>query len=140
MKIYKTTEKQRAAARQWQIDNPDRYKARQATYRREGYKPPRAKWPAHWTSTDIGRFKRFKVTPEDVQATLAKQGGCAVCRVVEPRGKNHWHVDHDHNTGRVRGVLCLTCNIAVGMLHDDPVRARAAADYLEHHAQLQSLL
>lgn len=87
--------------------------------------------PAEWTKIDRSRFKRFGVTPTDVRDMLERQGGCAVCRTPEPRGKNGWHVDHDHETGRVRGVLCITCNIAIGMLHDDLARARQAVAYLE---------
>jgi hypothetical protein len=41
------------------------------------------------------------------------------------------HVDHDHVTGTVRGVLCFTCNAALGQLQDDPEIIRRAADYLE---------
>jgi hypothetical protein len=98
------------------------------------------KYPEHWTVTDQNRFKRFGVTPEQFAQRVAGQGGCAVCRTTAPRGKNAWHLDHEHQTGRIRGVLCLTCNIAVGMLHDDPARARAAAEYLERHRALASLL
>jgi hypothetical protein len=40
-------------------------------------------------------------------------------------------VDHDHKTGKVRGILCHKCNIALGLIGDDPARARALANYLE---------
>lgn len=41
------------------------------------------------------------------------------------------HIDHDHATGRVRGVLCANCNTSLGLMKDDPSLLRRAADYLE---------
>ncbi|WP_434781126.1 endonuclease domain-containing protein [Amycolatopsis kentuckyensis] len=50
---------------------------------------------------------------------------CAICqRDTEIVG------DHDHSTGRPRGILCRTCNLAVGNLRDDPALALRAAEYL----------
>jgi Recombination endonuclease VII len=45
-------------------------------------------------------------------------------------------VDHDHSTGRVRALLCMTCNLALGGLRDDPVIAENAARYLRKHCRL----
>jgi len=55
---------------------------------------------------------------------------------LRPRSEQHWnafavHVDHCHQTGRVRGVLCFNCNSAIGKLGDDPDAVRRAAAYLE---------
>lgn len=55
---------------------------------------------------------------------------CAICRTDKPPGKNSWHIDHDHDTGAVRGILCGNCNTGIGMLADDPDRILAAAQYL----------
>ena len=55
------------------------------------------------------------------------QGGlCAICRQAPAV-----HVDHDHATGTVRGLLCFPCNAAIGHLRDDPQIMRRAAAYLE---------
>lgn len=61
---------------------------------------------------------------------LEAQGGmCAVC--VQPLSISKSHVDHDHGTGGVRGILCFNCNGGLGQFKDDPERLRRAAQYLE---------
>ena len=65
----------------------------------------------------------------DYERLLREQGGvCAICK-----RNPHDHalpVDHSHVTGEVRGLLCHSCNRAIGLLGDDPKRVQAAADYL----------
>ena len=72
----------------------------------------------------------------DYDAMLAKQGGlCAICRKPETstlRGKLiPLAVDHDHASGRVRGLLCGKCNKGIGLLGDSASGIRAALAYLE---------
>lgn len=58
---------------------------------------------------------------------------CACCHTAEP-GKQGWHVDHDHQTGLIRGILCSNCNTGIEMLGDGLVGVERAALYLrEHH-------
>lgn len=59
-----------------------------------------------------------------------QQGLCPVCD--RDLGQKP-HVDHDHETGRVRQVLCFTCNGGLGLFGDDPARLRSAAAYVETH-------
>lgn len=47
------------------------------------------------------------------------------------------HVDHDHNTGAVRSLLCKECNTGIGAMRDTPHYLRAAANYVEYHSELQ---
>jgi hypothetical protein len=71
------------------------------------------------------------MTLDEYNAMLAEQGGvCAVCSRPPTSGIS-LHVDHDHATGRIRGLLCFRCNNALGDLEDDPALLRAAARYLE---------
>jgi Recombination endonuclease VII len=81
---------------------------------------------------DARRLKKYGVTRAQYDAMLDAQGsGCAVCRAPRPGGgKEHFHVDHDHGTGVVRGLLCGACNTAIGLLRDDPAIADKVAAYL----------
>lgn len=73
---------------------------------------------------------KFGITKDHWQKMLTSQNGaCAICRKIFDRSDNT-HVDHDHQTGRVRGLLCRKCNFAVGLLSDDPGTFDRAAKYL----------
>lgn len=74
---------------------------------------------------------KFGLTPEQVEAMVEAQGGgCAGCRRPLRTNKDK-HVDHDHETGRVRGILCQPCNMALGLLHDNAETLARLAAYLE---------
>jgi len=62
--------------------------------------------------------------------------GCAVCGGVNADGRV-LAVDHDHESGHVRALLCHNCNVALGLLAEDPQRLRDLADYIEEHATLE---
>ena len=75
--------------------------------------------------------KTYGITIEDYRALeLAQNGRCAICG-GPPTGRGRLHLDHDHVTGRVRGLLCSACNTGLGGLKDDPSLLHAAIDYLE---------
>ena len=71
--------------------------------------------------------RKYGLSPGELEALLAAQGGlCAICR-----SRPAEHVDHDHVSGKVRGVLCFPCNVALGHLRDDVSLFKSAIDYLE---------
>lgn len=84
---------------------------------------------------------KYGITSEEYDKMLEAQGGCcAVCGTDKPTGEGSFQrhlknmaVDHCHETGRVRGLLCNKCNRGIGLLRDDPELLRKAADYLEVH-------
>ncbi|WP_338703524.1 endonuclease VII domain-containing protein [Streptomyces sp. Q6] len=84
-----------------------------------------------------GHLKRhYDLTEADRDEMIASQVGvCVICRKAPAV-----HVDHCHETGRVRGVLCFNCNSAIGKLGDDPGAVRRAADYLEGNAWKPTLV
>lgn len=86
-----------------------------------------------------GRLKAtFGITLEDYDRMLASQSGCcAICGITEnhvnhPRGRRNFYVDHDHKTGRVRGLLCQNCNFGIGHFRDSTELLRKAANYLDN--------
>lgn len=67
----------------------------------------------------------------DLERMISEQGGaCAICRRTLIRTRKQTHVDHDHATGRVRGVLCNRCNKGLGYFEDDPAALATAAQYV----------
>lgn len=80
----------------------------------------------------------YGLTQADYDRLLALQyGRCAICRTDDPGPHGCWGVDHDHVTGRVRGLLCDRCNVGIGCLRDDPEILMAAARYVMKHRQNQ---
>lgn len=78
---------------------------------------------------------KYGITADEYDALLASQGGkCGICGSAEEgRGYKWLHVDHCHDTGAVRGILCSTCNTGIGHLGDSPERLRQALKYLESY-------
>ncbi|WP_184331858.1 endonuclease VII domain-containing protein [Rhizobium phaseoli] len=80
-----------------------------------------------------GRLRtQFGIGSEEYDTLLAKQGGgCAICgeRNADSRG-HRLHVDHCHDTGAVRGILCSSCNIGLGKFKDSVSRLDRAIEYL----------
>lgn len=73
-------------------------------------------------------FRKYGLTKEEFDALAATQGyACAICRKVP---KARLHIDHNHETGRVRGLLCSNCNTAIGLLKDRAEFLLNAVNYL----------
>jgi hypothetical protein len=71
------------------------------------------------------------LTQDDFEMRLVFQRGrCGICTSFEP-GKKGWHIDHSHQTGLLRQLLCSDCNTGIGKLKDSPETLRRAANYIE---------
>lgn len=79
------------------------------------------------------RLAPYDLTEEEFKRMLEDQNGrCLICN-LRPSGKGPnavLHIDHCHETGKVRGLLCQACNRGLGFFRDDPARLTAAVDYL----------
>ena len=81
-------------------------------------------------ATAAAYLRRYGITVEQYQDILQKQDGiCAICK--NPPNKNALAVDHCHITGKIRGLLCPSCNSGIGKLRDSPEMLRKAIEYLE---------
>lgn len=79
-------------------------------------------------------FKRkYGITANDRDRMLMEeQGGkCKSCGTDQPGSKLGWAIDHCHESGRVRGILCHGCNVALGLMKEDHERIRKLADYAQ---------
>jgi len=121
----KAADKARKAA--WRKANPEKALA---SIEKSNSRHPHIKKNRHLV-------RKYGITLQDIYDIVGLQGGCVVCHSPTPRkisrtgGPGEWTVDHDHKTGKIRGIVCHPCNTALGMADDSPERLRALADYLE---------
>ncbi len=113
-------ERVRANFRRWYANNKQKHLARtSAVYRRN----PDAKFNRHL-------MRSYGITLADYDRILAFQGGgCALCGKPQRTEALRLAVDHDHRTGRVRGILCHRCNCAIGALGDSAEKLTRVIEY-----------
>jgi hypothetical protein len=127
-------EKRREISRRWRAKNPDRHRAlaraRQQSPKGRAYR--QAYRAANKEKIrELARAYKYGLGPGQFEQLLAAQGArCAICRHDKPRGLN-WHVDHDHETGRLRGILCKGCNTALGAFGDNLSGILDVLEYLQ---------
>ena len=120
-------EKNKARIRRWIEANRDRCRK----YTRDWGKRNPQKKSALKHKINL---RLYGLTPESYASLLAAQGGgCAICGATKANKTDtrRLAVDHDHSSGRVRGLLCTPCNRTLGAMNNDPLLLRKAADYLE---------
>ena len=141
------------ANKQWQDAHPERVKELAASYRKRHKKRlsvKREAWKLAHPEYDkqssakynlthpdrraaARRLRQYDLTPEGFELLLEVQDGrCAICRLsfTDENKKTKPNVDHDHATGRIRGLLCHRCNIGIGHFSDNPDLMAAALAYL----------
>lgn len=110
------------------LRNPERYKEIRRAAGKKYYRTHKE------VQNDRRRRQKLGVPIGTYAAKLAEQGGgCAICGKI-PGNRAH-HLDHCHETGEVRGVLCPSCNRGIGAMRDDVELLQAAIDYLRRHKQ-----
>lgn len=76
--------------------------------------------------------RTFKLTHETYLDILSTQGDrCAICRKKQSDSDKYFAVDHDHDTGKLRGLLCTQCNVGLGCFQDSSENLVLAAKYLQ---------
>lgn len=123
----KKRERNRIKNIKWRRDNKEKYLAIAARYRKNN----------RHKIKDYKLRVSFGITLDDYLKMHKRQGGlCAICKLPEKAKHNHTKkiqrlaVDHCHKTGKVRALLCQDCNRGLGKFFDDPVKLKAALDYV----------
>jgi len=120
--------------------NPERKKQRgKSEYKRDREKRLASNKLWRQANPDRCRDSQLKVkyglSIETYYAKLEEQGGvCAICGSTNPDGK-YLSVDHCHLSGKIRSLLCNTCNRAIGLLKDDPSLMEKAAEYVRRYRE-----
>jgi hypothetical protein len=118
---YKNPEDKKAYHRAWYARNKEKVTAQ----RKLAYDPEARKS----TCRRYSLKNQFGITPEQYEEMFVRQGG--VCAITGRKpGRRRLAVDHDHKTGRIRGLLYHSINSAMGHFGDDPELLEAAARYL----------
>jgi hypothetical protein len=133
------SERSRAWSQGWKARDPEGYKAYHKQKAAENYE--RRKHPDYRPKRGVRkgmckaeyllsrRLLLHGLSLEDYESMVSVVPGCAICGAL-PKDKYALHIDHDHNTGRVRGLLCNSCNTGLGKLGDNAAGLRAALEYL----------
>ena len=136
---HKDPEKYRAYQTAYRKGNPERLKGYYRKYadklRAEGRS---RRSPTYYRKQNL---RKYGLSVEDYIRLLEQQHGvCAICSQPEPQIVNEKRrnlvVDHNHQTGKVRGLLCTTCNVGLGMMQEDPVRLHSMIRYTEQHNEV----
>lgn len=117
-------ERSREQQREWRRRNPEKMAERRARNREK------AKAEGRYL---VYRLRaKYGLSIDDLQAMVARQKGCcAICERTFDGTTVRVNIDHCHETGAVRGLLCNSCNHALGLMLDDPARLKAAGRYLD---------
>jgi len=120
---YRAEHKELIAANQgvYYAENKDKMIANQKVY----YAGNKGK--VRWTTI----MRKYGITEQGYNNMFAGQdGSCAICGTHQSGLKEPLHVDHNHVTGEVRGLLCKSCNTGIGLLKENEEILRKAIDYL----------
>lgn len=119
IKAYRDRTKEQRNARRRELYRQDEWRREEACVSARQYHKdhPLAKKASH-----------YGISRGEVEDML--NGGCDICGAGLFDVSITLRIDHDHQTGRVRGALCNSCNLAIGHLYNDPALAAAALRYL----------
>jgi len=110
---YTCTTCRNSKAREWRKSNPDKVK---------------------YIFKKYSLKKRYGITLDEyLDKVLEQENRCAICDLKGEDFSRDLAVDHNHITGKVRGLLCTNCNTAIGKLNDDSILIQKALDYLEKY-------
>lgn len=115
--------------KKYYLQNSDRIKAQSKAWK----KAHKGQQNIRDANRNAGYSRRYGITLTDYNNMFVAQAGkCNICRTHQSELKKALRVDHCHQTGKVRGLLCHNCNIGIGMLQDDPDIIKSALIYIKN--------
>ena len=134
----KNQEEQIEKSRLWRANNPEKLLLQQKLAKEKYNNPDEKK-----RRRNLHLIKTYGISLDDYNTLLAQQGGvCAICKRDYKGTRNGveigHHVDHDHATGKVRGILCTRCNVALGQFDDSIEYLNNAIKYLRERMGLDN--
>lgn len=123
---YKSQQDRKQYQKTYEIEHAAAIAARKKEYRTNNKESYNLK--GRWRTIK----RKYGLTEKDWNDMFSSQEGrCAICRTHQQDLKEPLYVDHDHATGKVRGLLCGTCNTGIGMLKDSIEILEQAVSYIK---------
>lgn len=110
----------------WQRENSDKYKE----YWESRDKKKRDRYSEEWFKYKAGRYK---CSVDELKSMVDESG--EVCAICGEFTTVYLAIDHCHETGKIRGLLCTRCNTGLGLFKEDTDRLKSAILYLETHSE-----
>ncbi len=127
--LEKRRESWRNSSKKWAANNPQKVKERTHRWRSENIDLVREQ--NNRRAKDAHIKNKYGLTRTQFNDLLTSQGGvCAICGTNTPGGRGQFHVDHCHQTGVIRGLLCHYCNNGLGNFRDNIGSLESAVNYL----------
>jgi len=120
--------------KQWRIENKDKIKEQKRKYR-EKHKEKIKEGNRIYYLNNPNKYKRnHNIDNNQYLLMFENQNGkCAICGNIS---NSVLCIDHNHETGKIRALLCSNCNVGLGMFHDDIVLFKKAISYIKKHNEV----
>lgn len=139
MKDYYKNNKEKCteSSKKWRLANPERARQSRLDYKKNNKEKTRATNKIYRENnkerliekSKLYRLNLYNLTLDEYNLLIQEQQNkCAICR---KESSKTLHIDHNHITGKVRGLLCNNCNRALGYLKDDAQILKSAIEYLK---------
>jgi hypothetical protein len=134
-----------AMSKKWHRENKE-YQINYRTINKDKISKNAKDWRSKNRESYISEFRKRKygITQEQYLHMLKNQNGvCAICGNLETVTDKKTGlirslcVDHDHESGKIRGLLCSRCNVAIGLIDDSPEKAKKIFEYLSYHTNFE---
>lgn len=114
----------RKRSKRYRVEHPDKIREMRQNYKE------RRKEIRYKTDRNAHLKRKYKISESDYKVMYENQNGCClICGIKKEYGK--LCIDHSHQNGNVRGLLCSSCNFAIGLLKDDVKLVKRVISYLE---------